>query len=51
MKVIVKPMREDKVTAPASAKATAEAIQKLLIQQAQCCVVHLCGCSCNHSGC
>ena len=51
MKVIVKPMQETKVLIPVTKRATAELIQKSLVQQAQCCVDHLCGCSCNHTGC
>jgi hypothetical protein len=52
MKVISKPKPEEKVVAPVGEKATAEALYKSLVERAEACVNHLCGCSsCGHSGC
>ena len=49
MKIIVKPKREDEVIAPTGSRATAELLRQSLVQQAQCCVNHLCGCTCSVS--
>jgi|ETNmetMinimDraft_26_1059896.scaffolds.fasta_scaffold54207_2 hypothetical protein len=51
MKVIVEPTPEEKVIAPVSEEATSSSIYESMVQRAECCVDHLCGCSCNHSGC
>ena len=51
MKVIAKPLTEEQVLAPVSEDATAEEIYKGFVAKAECCVNHLCGCSCDHGGC
>ena len=51
MKVITKPLTEEQVLAPVSEDATAEEIYKGFVAKAECCVNHLCGCSCDHGGC
>lgn len=45
MKVISKPKREQTVVGPAQEKATAKAIYKSMVERAEGCVDHLCGCS------
>lgn len=44
MKVIVKPTREQKVLSSVKKGASAEEIYRGIIEKAECCVVHLCGC-------
>lgn len=51
MKIISKPKAEAKVLASVKKDAKPEEIRRSLIAKAECCVDHLCGCSCKHSGC
>ena len=51
MKIIVKPTPEDKVVAPVNKQASAKALHESMVQRAEGCVDHLCGCSCTHKGC
>jgi hypothetical protein len=46
MKIVAKPKTEAKVLKTVKNEATAEEIRKHIVSQAQCCVVHLCGCNC-----
>lgn len=44
MKIIAKPQTETSVLASVTTNAKAVEIYQAIIVQAQCCVVHLCGC-------
>lgn len=45
MKIIAKPQTETSVLSTVTKNATAPEIYQGIVSQAQCCVVHLCGCS------
>jgi len=51
MEVIVEPVQEEEVLRHVGDEATSEEIREALVTKAECCVDHLCGCDCNHSGC
>lgn len=51
MKIIAKPKTETSVLASVTTNAKAPEIYQGMIAKAECCVNHLCGCSCDHSGC
>jgi hypothetical protein len=45
MKLIARPKTEEAILADVSERANSHMIINGIIAQAQCCVVHLCGCS------
>ena len=45
MEVLVAPVEEEQVLRHVDAETPAAEIQDALVQQAQCCVDHLCGCA------
>jgi hypothetical protein len=45
MRIVAKPIEEEKVLASLLENAQAEEIYEGIISRAECCVVHLCGCS------
>lgn len=46
MKVIVQPKPQEKVLAPVRPGAKPEEVRTSMIEKSECCVDHLCGCSC-----
>ena len=46
MKVIAKPKKERTILASVKEDAKAEDIRKGIVEKAESCVVHLCGCNC-----
>lgn len=51
MKVIIEPVAEEQILRPVAADAESGEVAAGMVIQSQCCVVHLCGCSCDHAGC
>lgn len=51
MKVIIEPVSEESVLRPVSEKAGSADVVASMVVQSQCCVVHLCGCNCDHANC
>jgi hypothetical protein len=51
VKVIAKPRDEETILQPVKKEAKPEEIYQGVVEKAECCVVHLCGCSCDHKGC
>lgn len=51
MKVLIQPKHEEDILRPVAKHASEEDVMRNMRMQAECCVVHLCGCSCDHSGC
>ena len=51
MKVIIEPVSEETVLRPVSERADSSEVVASMVVQSQCCVVHLCGCSCDHEAC
>lgn len=47
MKIIAQATTEEEILVPISEGADSAEIRDTIVMQAQCCVVHLCGCNCS----
>lgn len=51
MKVVIEPRAEAEILESVVDDATVEVIHKGIVARGDCCVDHLCGCSCKNAGC